>query len=134
MALASARITRITASDGGYHARELKKVIEQRDAAQQQIRDLSAAESPAQYWKGLAQDTQKQLAQTQDRLTALSGQLDDLRKRVDTMKAARDHALERLNAAQGQLIQVSADRDDLASRLVTQESIKRRLWEVFSDL
>jgi len=122
-------VARLRTSEG-----ELGKVIAQRDALHAQLRDLTTAASPAAYWKGLAQDTQKQLVQTQDRLTALTGQLDELRKRVTSTKAAHSAALDRVNALQADLVTVASERDDLASRLVTQETIKRRLWELFAAL
>lgn len=96
-------------------------------------------------WRKLAIATGERLSYAETQLKDLRQAADDARARFTKYKTRLDHAQERINLLQADLVRVTAELeetkaatakavDDAQARLVPQDVLKQRLWELWSNL
>jgi septal ring factor EnvC (AmiA/AmiB activator) len=106
-----------------------------------------AATAPdVDHWKRLAIQTGERLQYAENQLGDLRTAADDARARFSKYKERLDKANQRVNELQIQLVNITAERDDLRASIAKQEVLARRvheyrqsllngpLWDLFAEL
>lgn len=94
------------------------------------VRVITAPESSVEHWRGLALSTGERLAHAETQLKDLRKAADEARARLTKSKERQDSAQARVNELQSQLVAVTAERDDLKAKVLTQDAIKRAVWDM----
>jgi chromosome segregation ATPase len=87
-----------------------------------------------EHWKQQALAAGERLTYAENQLKDLRTSTDEMRARMSKATSRLDSAQERVNELQAELIRVCAERDALAARVLAQEDVKRRLWELRADV
>lgn len=110
-------------------------------------RPTPAQSSPdLEHWKRMAITTSERLQYAENQLTDLRSAADDARARFGKYKERLDKANQKVNELQIQLVNITAERDDLRASIAKQELLARRvheyrqsllngpLWDLFAEL
>lgn len=102
---------------------------------------VTAGSKDLEYWRTLAITTGERLSQSEGTRVAQAAQLaqrdktlDELRARLEKSQGRKDTAQTRINELQVQLVNVSAERDELRAALASQEALRRKVYEYRQSL